>query len=619
MINQKIKTLSLFSGAGGLDIGFHNANFDIVACVELEEKYCKTLISNRDKGKYLTKKTKIHNIDIRDFDITAYQGKGIECVIGGPPCQTFSAAGRRSGGVIGTDDLRGQLYASYCEILDKIQPKVFVFENVYGLPGANNGKPWKEILSAFSEHGYYLTTAVVDTADYGVPQHRERLIMVGTKKGSFNFPLPIVGPDSGKDEKLVSVLDAIGDLQLKSERYSKTLGGLYGHLLPDVPEGLNYAYFTAEMGHPEPVFAWRSKFHDLLYKVNRNQPCRTLKAHPGMFTGPFHWKNRHFTTAELKRLQTFPDDYDIVGSAGHVMEQIGNSVPPKLAEVIATSIKEQIIKPQKVLTYKIRPEGFQSTFRKRQRERSKEFKKIAQKVIKSKYGGIKYYANDELVKPSTEKYYAVFHEMFIRDKYEKKPSTHENVLACVITDSSRHIRLDADSLVLNRNACVKLDVKISGLSKYLPKFDTLSANATINDNDYLFYLWKEIEVALVSRSNFFTLIDIYGHYANRGDVVDISINIKSENTTLLESLLNHFGQTKNCGGFISEIELLDLFNSPKGELVNAINRMREMRFDIRTYDTHPIIGSGNVLCTYPFPLLSKKALVMSKVKLNREK
>lgn len=418
---------------------------------------------------------------------------------------------------------------------------------------------------------------------------------------------------------MVSVLDAIGDLQSKGERYSKTLGGMYGHLLPDVPEGLNYAYFTAEMGHPEPAFAWRSKFHDLLYKVNRNHPCRTLKANPGKFTGPFHWKNRHFTTAELKRLQTFPDDYEIVGSSGHVMEQIGNSVPPKLAEVIATSIKEQIIKPKKVITYKVRPEGFQSTFRKRQREKSKEFKKIAQKSIKSKYGDIKHYANNELIKPSTEKYYSAFRDMFVREKYDNKPSAHENVMAWVITDSSRHVRLDADSLVLNKKSCMNLEIKISGLSKYLPNFDTLSANASVNDDSYLFYIWKEIEISLVSRSNFFTLIDIYGHYANRGDVVDISVNIRGGNRVLLKDLMNYFGQTENCGNFILEKELLNLFGSTKKELTNTINRMREMRFDIRTYDTHPIIGSGNILCTYPFPLLSKKALVMSKVKLNRVK
>ena len=148
-----INTLSLFSGAGGLDIGFHNAGFNILGSVELEKKYCDTLNENKKTGKYISKTAIIHNIDIREFDASQYSNLNIQCIIGGPPCQTFSAAGRRSGGVIGTDDARGQLYESYCRILDVLKPRVFVFENVYGLPGANGGEPWREIVEAFSDHG----------------------------------------------------------------------------------------------------------------------------------------------------------------------------------------------------------------------------------------------------------------------------------------------------------------------------------------------------------------------------------------------------------------------------------------------------------------------------------
>jgi DNA (cytosine-5)-methyltransferase 1 len=175
---SRIKTLSLFSGAGGLDIGFHNAGYDIVGCVEIEEHYCKTLYENQKRGTHYSPKTKIHCIDIREFDAREYVGKGIECIIGGPPCQTFSAAGRRSGGVLGTKDARGRLFEAYCDILKILKPKAFVFENVYGLPGASNGGPWREIVAAFYSLGYKLKAEVLDTADYGVPQHRERLIIV---------------------------------------------------------------------------------------------------------------------------------------------------------------------------------------------------------------------------------------------------------------------------------------------------------------------------------------------------------------------------------------------------------------------------------------------------------
>lgn len=617
MESNSIKTLSLFTGAGGLDIGFHQAGFDVIGCVELEEKYCKSLIKNRSTETYIGKHTSIHNIDIRDFDVTRYVGKGIKCIIGGPPCQTFSAAGRRAGGVIGTDDERGQLYATYCEILDAIKPEVFVFENVYGLPGANGGKPWREIQQAFADHGYNLTAEVIDAADYGVPQHRERLIMVGTKAIEFRFPVPTVGPDSISKQPLTSVLDAIADLQNDNEEFSDGLGGLYGHLLPEVPEGLNYAFFTAEMGHPEPVFAWRSKFHDLLYKVDKNQPSRTIKANPGKFTGPFHWKNRHFTINELKRLQTFPDDYEIVGSYGQILEQIGNSVPPLLARVLAESIKEQLFHPAKKRRYPVRDNGFESTFRKRQRERSGAFKEIAQVAIEQKYGSISDYSLIENIKPSTIKYYSTYKNTFDREEHSKKPKLND-FFQGTLTESTQFVRLDIDQKN-KKSEPFDISIRVDGLNKYLPKFDKFKLSASISGIDSLFSCWKEVEVALTNRSKFFTLIDIYGHYANRGDVVNISMDISSVEKSPTLQMIEYFSQTENCGDFIKEEYLLDKFNLSNEQLYQVISSMREYRYDIRTYESHPIIGKGNILCTYPFPLLSPKALVTSKVKLNREK
>lgn len=619
MKQKKIKTLSLFSGAGGLDIGFHLSGFDIVACVELEEKYCNTLIKNRENKLHFGKMTTIHNIDIRDFDVTPYKDLGIECIIGGPPCQTFSAAGRRAGGVIGTDDARGQLYEVYCEILDELRPEVFVFENVYGLPGANGGEPWREIQKAFTEHGYDLTAEVVDAADYGVPQHRERLIMIGTRQKDYVFPIPIVGPDSNTPKPLVSVNDAIKDLQKRNERYSDGLGGLYGHLLPDVPEGLNYAFFTAEMGHPEPVFAWRSKFHDLLYKVDRNQPCRTIKANPGKFTGPLHWKNRNFTIEELKRLQTFPDNYEIVGSYSHVVEQIGNSVPPKLAYVIAESIKEQILRPRKSLKYPKRPDDFVSTFRKRQRERSTKFKLIAQKAIKKKYGEVKDYPDIVSIKPKTVNFYSSYLDKFNRETFKRKPTKTNNYFKCSLTESGRYLRLDLDNNDIVSDIDIELEIVIKGLNKYLPKFDSFKLSGNLLNIETIFNCWKEIECILTDRSNFFTLIDIYGHYANRGDVVEIITKIKYTSNLKLIDLIEYFSQTDTCGSFVSEKYLMNLFGISRDRLYKIIEQMRELRYDIRTYNTHPIIGKNNILCTYPFPLLSPKALVISKVKLNKEK
>ena len=612
---RAIPTLSLFSGAGGLDLGFARAGFEIRACVEIEPAYAKTLRRNAESEHGFSKKTEIFCKDIADFDVAPFVGTGIECVIGGPPCQTFSAAGRRAGGVIGVDDARGQLFRSYCEILKTLQPKVFVFENVYGLPGANGGGPWREIVSAFSELGYELKAEVVDTADYGVPQHRERLIMVGYKVGNFEFPLPTHGPDSDTATPLVSVETAIADLQDFEEPSQNGLGGLYGHLLPEVPEGLNYAYFTAEMGHPAPVFAWRSKFHDLLYKVKRDEPCRTIKAQPGKFTGPFHWKNRHFTLEELKRLQTFPDDYEIVGSYGKAVEQIGNSVPPLLAEVIAVSVREQLLKPVPSLTYGTRPRGFKSTFRQRQRERSARFKALAQQANEGR-------AFLPLVKrtrsSSVTRFLSNPKDLFDRSWLAKdaKPDDAHPLYEVVSIEDGSHIEIQ----VSKRNAVSSRasTVSIAGLSKYLPGWDTCTVLAQVDDLRDVFAVWNVVEDALTMRSQFFTLIDIYGHYANKGDAVDITGEWSLLESRSVVALLNRFAHTSACGEFAERERVAREIAVAPDDLDNCIAELRSFRFDVRTSLTHPIIGPDRMICTYPFPLLSPRALVASRAKMLRD-
>lgn len=614
--HPSIPTLSLFSGAGGLDIGFHKAGFAIKACVEIEPTYCATLARNIGKGRSLGENVTVHCEDIRRFDPTPYKKVGIECVIGGPPCQTFSAAGRRAGGVIGIADPRGRLFRAYCDILHELQPRVFVFENVYGLPGANGGRPWQAILRAFSKLGYVLRAEVLDVADYGVPQHRERLLMVGFRKGTFEFPLPTHGPDSGDGKPLVSAYDAIADLQDESKPCRRGLGGMYGHLLPLVPEGLNYSFFTAEMGHPEPVFAWRSKFHDLLYKVNRHEPCRTIKAHPGKFTGPFHWNNRHFTIEELRRLQGFPDKHEFVGTYSKMLEQIGNSVPPLLSHVVATSVRQQLFDNAATLTYPRRPSGFQSTFRQRQRERSKQFKEIAAAEIRRRYP----------VKPRTqsriahkkEHYYVQANGFFDRNKYQTKPVTltsGEAVYDVLVDDRGKHVEISIERCHVARNIRRNARIEITGLSKYLDRIDTVSMRASIVEAKDIFRLWCVLEEALVSRSRFFTLIDIYGHYANRGDTVHISARYGLDHANPIHRALDYFSDSSKCGGFVSLDALKNVIGVRADRVKPIIDGMRSIRIDIRTDKTHPIIGAERVICTYPFPLLSSRALVESRAEM----
>ena len=616
-MKKTIKTLSLFTGAGGLDVGFHEAGYDVQACVEIEPAYCATLQANNGPSGWFESNVEIYCMSVEDFDPNPYVGGAIDCVIGGPPCQTFSAAGRRAGGVIGTADSRGRLFQRYAEIIEAIQPSAFVFENVYGLPGANGGEPWRDILKTFSRLGYMLSHEILDSADYGVAQHRERLFLVGTRAKKFRFPMPTHGPDSVDGLPLVSVRDVIEDLQDPDEPFHDGLGGLYGHLLPLVPNGLNYSFFTAEMGHPEPQFAWRSKFHDLLYKVDPAAPSRTIKASPGKFTGPFHWKNRHFTTAEFKRIQSFPDDYRIAGSDSRVLEQIGNSVPPRLAFVVASALREQFFCARGRVEFPLRPEGFVSTFRHRQRERTKEFKQIADEAIRQQYPRRETYSATVL-SFRDEDYFLLTEGHFRSVKHHNciSPNNVDQVVYKVsVRENDDSISIDLKRLGCRENSLVNGCVDIRGLRKYMGRLDAVKVETSLQDLKDVFHVWSVIERELVERSRFFSLIDIYGHYANRGDTVKVTAEYGLSESSPAVRLLNFVSKSEIAGGFIDKEYLKQRLSITDKQFGSAVLTLRNERFDVRTKDTHPIIRSGTTICTYPFPLLSARALVVSRAEV----
>jgi DNA (cytosine-5)-methyltransferase 1 len=243
---------------------------------------------------------------------------------------------------MGVDDPRGALFREYLRLLELLHPEAFLFENVYGITGAQGGRPWQLIVESFGSAGYQLSYRILDAADYGVPQHRERLIIVGTRGKPFAFPRPTHGPDSCPIRPHFTAGAAIEDLRNEPPHGDLSVGGRYGHLLNEIPPGLNYSYFTEKLGHPHPVFAWRSKFSDFLYKADPNMPARTIKAQGGQYTGPFHWDSRRFTVGELKRLQTFPDSFSIKGKTQAAIHQIGNSVPPQLARMLAIAVLEEV-------------------------------------------------------------------------------------------------------------------------------------------------------------------------------------------------------------------------------------------------------------------------------------
>jgi DNA (cytosine-5)-methyltransferase 1 len=165
----------------------------------------------------------------------------------------FFCCWTQAAGVSGTTDAKGTLFQEYVRILKLLQPQGFLFENVYGITGANGGEAWALIQEAFREVGYNIHFRILDAADYGVPQHRERLFIVGLKQGTYMFPYPTHGPDSLNQQPYYSAAKAVEGADILDIEVG--LGGRFGHLLEDIPPGLNYSFYTREMGYPNPFLA----------------------------------------------------------------------------------------------------------------------------------------------------------------------------------------------------------------------------------------------------------------------------------------------------------------------------------------------------------------------------
>ncbi len=233
---------SFFSGGGGLDLGFHNAGFDVVFATDVEPRFCETLKSNA--GKWLSKNVAVCCGDIRNLQESQLP-EGIDFVIGGPPCQSFSASGRRAGGAAGRLDSRGNLFYAYCRIIARLKPRGFLFENVRGILGTHQGQDWRQIVNSFQEIGYNVSFRILDACDYGIPQHRERLILVGhTLEHPFLFPAPSHGVDSDLSNSYLSPNESFKGIETSEDINALKLeNGKYAHLLPLVPPGSNLFIF----------------------------------------------------------------------------------------------------------------------------------------------------------------------------------------------------------------------------------------------------------------------------------------------------------------------------------------------------------------------------------------
>ena len=372
---MKPRVISLYSGAGGLDYGFEAAGFRTSVAIELDRDCCETLRSNR---KWSVIERSIFDVPTEEMlEMASAEPGEIDVVIGGPPCQPFSKAGYWArGDALRLDDPRAATLSAYLRVVEEALPRVFLLENVGGLAfsGKDDGLQMLlrgiELINKKTKSAYRPAVALLNAVDYGVPQMRERLFIVAARDGrQFHFPAPTHFPEPAKDELTFdarnatrhrTAWDALADVMPASSE-DRAPRGKWAGLLPSSPEGYNYLWHT-DRGGGRPIFGWRRRYWSFLLKLAKAKPSWTIQAQPGPAIGPFHWDNRYLSMRELCRLQTFPDDVNVLGTRASVQKQLGNAVPSLLGEVIAREIRTQLLGYRSLLTApKLMPEQREST------------------------------------------------------------------------------------------------------------------------------------------------------------------------------------------------------------------------------------------------------------------
>jgi DNA (cytosine-5)-methyltransferase 1 len=347
------KVISLYSGTGGLDYGFEAAGFETAFANDSDHDSCETLRLNR---KWSVVERSIFDVPTEEIlEIAGADVGEIDVLIGGPPCQPFSKSSYWvRGDAARLNDPRAATLDAYLRVLEEVQPRAFLLENVYGIAYSEKNEGLQFLLNKIAEINrkngtcYQPKWAVLNAAWYGVPQLRERFFLVAARDGShFDFPKAMFAAPSD-DQQMFGTLpsyrtawDALADVS-PSRDEDLDIRGKWSGLLSSIPEGQNYLFHT-EKGDGMPLFGWRRRYWNFLLKLAKRLPSWTIQAQPGPAVGPFHWENRRLAHRELCRLQTFPDDVHVHGTRISVQRQIGNAVPSLLAEVLAREIKTQIL------------------------------------------------------------------------------------------------------------------------------------------------------------------------------------------------------------------------------------------------------------------------------------
>ncbi|MDD6489736.1 MAG: DNA cytosine methyltransferase [Clostridia bacterium] len=331
MVRLNYKSIELFAGAGGLALGLEQAGFEHIGLVEIDKYAAETLKINRPE--WNVKCEDVEEVAKRDlekeFNIKKYD---LDLLSGGAPCQSFSYAGKR----LGLEDVRGTMFYHYATFLHKLQPKVFLFENVRGLLTHDKGKTYETIVNIFEDENYKIYKKILNAWDYGVAQKRERLITIGIRKDiadicEYKFPEP-------KQYKPV-LRDVLNDVPesecAKYSEYKRKIfslvppGGCWRDIDPDIAK--QYMKSCWDMGGGRTGILRRLSFDEpSLTVLTTPQMKQTDRCHPT--------EDRPFSVRENARIQSFPDDWKFSGNVSAQYRQVGNAVPCLLAKEIGISI-----------------------------------------------------------------------------------------------------------------------------------------------------------------------------------------------------------------------------------------------------------------------------------------
>lgn len=341
-----MRSISLFSGCGGLDLGLHEAGFNTVLASDSEKLCADTWRQAMPSVPFLV--ARIGALTRADV-IEALGGKigQIDLIAGGPPCPPFSKSRfYRKDKPRALEDPNGwETINGYMNMLDWVRPRAFILENVKGLAYKVHANALETIIERAEGLGYKVNTAVLNAADFGVPQIRERCFVVGSLDAKIALPDPTHSrqPRPGL-LPWVNTGEVLYDLDSEENACDEGhfAGGQHHDLLRQVPPGDNYLYFTEKRGHPSPRFKWRGRYWSFLLKLSPDMPSWTIQARRSNNMGPFHWRNRILRISEIKRLQTFPDVFELAGTIEQQWRQIGNAVPPTLAAAVGRSVAKAI-------------------------------------------------------------------------------------------------------------------------------------------------------------------------------------------------------------------------------------------------------------------------------------